>query len=241
MGNRVWPLAILVFLLTGQNSMAQSPNLTFKQALRLLQEGSLTLDEGPLLKARDVFEPCANTVTGRFDCCYQFARTYLFLARAQEYQGHRDQAKKVVDTGIQVAQKAVLMEDQSADAHALLARLYETKLSYGDMFTGMASGPKAYGENKKALGLDPENAQVQLSAGIQFVMAPPIGGGDVKKGILTLEKALELDPKMDEAYYWLAKAYRKQNDRVNFKRALDSALEMKPGNVMAKKEQESWR
>ncbi|HEY5039743.1 MAG TPA: hypothetical protein VIJ93_11775, partial [bacterium] len=179
---------ILVLLITGQGLKAQTPTPTprgqnFSLARKLLKEGSSTLDEGPLLQARDVFEPCANTVTGRFDCCYQLAQTYLFLSRSQELKGHRDQAKKLVDIGIQAAQKAVLMKDQSADAHALLDRLYETKLSYGDIFTGMAIGPKVDGENKKALALDPDNAQVQLAAGVKYVMAPPIGGGDVKKGI----------------------------------------------------------
>ncbi len=178
-----------------------------EQADQLLKEGSATLDEGPLSAALRAFEPCANTVNGRFDCCYQLARTYLYLIRSKEVNHHRDEAKKLVDPGILVARKAVLMQGQSAEAHALLARLYETKLGYGDMFTGMDIGPKADAENKKALSLDPQNAQVQLALGVQYVMAPPIGGGDVKKGIATLNKALELDPEMDEAgFYWLAKA-----------------------------------
>jgi tetratricopeptide (TPR) repeat protein len=225
----------------GSHLMAQPHGSDFKQAERLLKEGSLSFDEGQLSAARDIFEPCANTLTGRFDCCYEAAQARLFLARCEDLKGQRDKAKKTVDEGIQAAQKTVLMKNQSADAHALLARLYEAKLSYGDMFTGMAVGPKAGEENKKALALDPENAQVQLAAGIQYVMAPPIGGGDVKKGIATLQKALELDPKMDETYYWLAKAYRKLNDRENFKKALAEALRLNPKNAMAQKESGDWK
>ena len=243
--NPAW-IGLVAFLylprgLWAQTPVQLAPTPTFSQAVSLLGEGSASLDEGLLRAAGKVFEPCSNTVTGRFDCCYQSARTCLYLSRFYELQKHRDLAEKLVEAGIKAAQRAVQMEGDSADAHALLARLYETKLSYGDLFTGLDIGPKAGAENKRALALAPDNAQVQLAAGVQYVMAPPIGGGDVKKGIATLKRALELDPEMDEAYYWLAKAYRKQNDRAGFKQSLESALRLNPKNILAQRELESWR
>lgn len=217
------------------------PTPTYGQAVSLVDQGGLNLQAAPLTQAFTALEPFANTVTGRFNCLYQAARACLYLSRSRDLDKNRHEAEKWDDRGIALAKLAVSEMGDSADAHSLLALLYETKLSYGDMFTGMDIGPKAGAENKKALALDADNAQVQLASGIQYVMAPPIGGGDVKKGIATLEKALELDPKMDEVYYWLAKAYRKQNDRVNFKKSLDSALKLNPQNRMAQKELADWK
>lgn len=240
----IFTMTFLVFayqILNAQTPVDTTPTPTYDQATSLLEQGRMTLKSGPLLQAWQVLEPCANTATGRVDCCYQGARACLYLSRSLDLDKNRKQAEKWDETGITLARKAVLLNDSSADAHSLLALLYETNLSYGDMFTGMDIGPKADAENKKAMSLDLNNAQVQLAAGIQYVMAPPIGGGDIKKGITTLEKVLELDSKMDEAYYWLAKAYRKQNDRVGFKKALDSALQLNPQNRMAQKELSEWK
>jgi len=227
-------------------TLAQTPLPTktppsYSEALELLKTGSLSLDKNSLLSALQVFRDCPSPHKDSFSCPYRAAQACLYLTRALDFEKHRDQAEKILTEGIQSAQAAVSLAPQSADTHALLARLYQVKLMYGDMFTGMDIGPKAGAENKKALSIDPQNPQVQLSLGVQYVMAPPIGGGDVKKGITTLEKALELDPKMDEAYYWLAKAYRKQNDRPHFKEALQSAMKFNPRNPLYPTELESWK
>jgi len=229
-----------------QSLLAQTPTPivptpTYDQAVSSLEKGKAGYEEDSLLSALQALEPCANTLTADFNCCYQAARAHLYLSRCYDLDKRKDLAEKAIEKGIREAKQTVVLRADSADAHSLLALLYEAKLQHGDMFTGMDIGPKAGDENKKGLALDPANAQVQLALGIQYVMAPPIGGGDVKKGIATLQKVLELDPKMDEAYYWLAKAYRKQNDRENFKKSLDSALQLNPQNRMAQKELADWK
>lgn len=236
-------LVVLGVLFALQPLKGQSSTIIFdfNQAVSLVDQGRLKLQAEPLTRAFAVLEPCANTVTGRFECIYQAARACLYLSRGRDLDNNRHEAEKWDDKGIALAKLAVSEKGDSADAHSLLALLYETKLSYGDIFTGMDIGPKAGAETKEALALDPGNAQAQLAAGIQYVMAPPIGGGDVKKGIATLQKVLELDPRMDEAYYWLAKAYRKQNNRADFKKSLDAALQMNLHNRMAQRELGGWK
>ena len=224
-----------------QNPTPSVPTPTFRQALSLLEKGRAHYETESLLSALQVLETCANTVSADFNCCHQAARAHLYLSRCYDLDKRKDLAEKVIEKGIREAKQTVFLKGESADAHSLLALLYEAKLAHGDMFTGIDIGPKAGDENKRGLALDPDNAQVQLAAGIQYVMAPPIGGGDVKKGIATLQKALALDPDMDEAYFWLAKAYRKQNDRENFQKSLKSALRLNPHNRMAMKELEDWK
>ncbi|HUO57303.1 MAG TPA: TRAP transporter TatT component family protein [bacterium] len=237
-GSLVWSLSMPAF---SQTPSTTKTSPSYSEALNLLKTGSLSLDKNSLLSALQVFNDCPSPHEDVFSCPYRAGQTCLFLTRAFDLEKHRDEAEKILSEGIQSAQAAVSLAPDSADTHALLARLYQVKLMYGDMFTGMDIGPKAGAENEKALSIDPQNAQVQLSLGVQYVMAPSIGGGDVKKGITTLEKALELDPKMDEAYYWLAKAYRKQNDRPHFEEALQSAVKLNPQNPMYPKEMAGWK
>ncbi|HVZ79436.1 MAG TPA: tetratricopeptide repeat protein [bacterium] len=229
----------------GWGAWAQSPTPTpkigYAQALQLLKKGSRSLDREALTEALRVFQDCPAHKKDAYPCPYRAAEAGLYLVRALDLQKHRDQAEKALTAGIQSAQAAVSLMPDSPDSHALLARLYEQKLLFGDMFTGMDIGPKAGAENRKALELGPKDPQVQLALGIQYVMAPPIGGGDVKKGIATLEGALALDPKMDEAYYWLAKAYRKQNDRAGFEEALRKGRVLNPDNPLFQAEQEAWK
>jgi len=233
-------LAIPWFL-AAQTLTTTPPLPSYRQALNLLQEGSRSLDKTSLSNALEVFRNSPAHKEDGFSCDYRAAQACLGLTRAYDLEKHRDLAEKILDVGIQCAQRAVSQAPGSADTHALLGRLYEVKLSYGDMFTGMDIGPKAGTENKKALALNPRDPQVQLALGIQYVMAPLIGGGDVSKGILALKEALRLDPKMDEVYYWLAKAYRKQNKRLNFEEVLQTGMKLNPKNPLFEKEWDNWK
>ncbi len=205
-----------------------------------LAPGPMAFDETFLSRTVEVLEPRANTVNGHFEDCYALGRACLYLSRCQDLDHRRDEAKRTVEEGVQSAQKAVLLDPRSARAHSLLALLYVTQIGLNDFFAAMSLGPKAGEENKKAQALDAKDAQTQLALATQYVMAPPIGGGNVKKGIQVLQIVTGLEPDWDEPYYWLAKAYRKENDRVNFKEALQKALSIDPDNRSARREWEDW-
>lgn len=215
--------------------------ISYSQALTLLNKGSKSLDKDSLTTALAAFVHCPPGKKNDPPCVYRVAETCLYLATALDLDKNRDMAEKILSQGIKNAQEAISLNPDSSETHVLLARLYQIKLMHGDMFTGMDIGPKAGAENKKAIDLDPNNPRAQMSLGIQYVMAPPIGGGDIKKGIATLEKALELDPTLSEAYYWLAKAYRKLNDRPHFEKSLQAGMKLNPQNPMYLNELQSWK
>ncbi len=140
-----------------------------------------------------------------------------------------------VDKAIDAAQRSIHLQDNSADAHSLLADLYGRKISLGNaMFAGPKFGPKVKEENAKAVALDDKNARVWASLGRQYLMTPKTFGGDVAKAIESFKKSVALDPQQDETYVWLAKAYHRQGDKAKARDALQHALTLNPDSSWVK-------
>jgi Tfp pilus assembly protein PilF len=59
-------------------------------------------------------------------------------------------------------------------------------------------------------------------------------GGDVPKAIESLEKSMALDPRQDETYVWLAKAYKKHGDKAKAQDAIRHALTLNPNSPWIK-------
>jgi len=168
--------------------------------------------------------------------------SYLNLARVQEYfadlydmRKDKKAAGVAVDKAIDAAQRSIHLQDNSADAHSLLADLYGRKISLGNaMFAGPKFGPKVKEENAKAVALDDKNARVWASLGRQYLMTPKTFGGDVAKAIESFKKSVALDPQQDETYVWLAKAYHRQGDKAKARDALQHALTLNPDSSWVK-------
>jgi tetratricopeptide (TPR) repeat protein len=170
------------------------------------------------------------------------AESYLDLARIQGYFADVNETRKdkkaaseAVDKAIEAVQRSIQLNDKSADAHSVLADLYGRKISLGNaMFAGPKFGPKVKEENAKAMALDDKNPRVWASLGRQYLMTPKMFGGDVAKAIDSFEKSVALDPRQDETYVWLAKAYKKQGAKAKAQEAIQRALQLNPGNPFAK-------
>ena len=213
---------------------------TLDKAAQWLEEGRSTLDAGPLTAAQKAYEARANTGTATFDCCFNLAKVYYYITFMHEMNKHRGDAKKSLDTGLKWALRAEGINDRSPEIHAFLADMYVRKILLGDFFTPMDCGPKGGAEKDKAVKLGPDNPQVLAMLGRCSLFAPPLFGGDVHKAVIYFKKSLDLEPKSDETYFWLAKAYRNLNDRGAFDKAIQTALRLNPKNVLAQKELEGW-
>ena len=170
------------------------------------------------------------------------AASYLDLARVNAYLADVYEMKKdkkpeaaAVDQAIEMVQRAIQLNDQSAGAHSLLADLYGRKIGLGTaMFTGPKFGPKAKAENAKAMALDEKNPVVWASLGRQYLMAPKMFGGDVSKAIESFQKSLSLDAAQDETWVWLAKAFAKLGDKDKARDAIQHALSLNPNSPWIK-------
>ena len=170
------------------------------------------------------------------------ANSYLDLAKVNAYlldvyemRKDKKAAVAAVDRAIEMAQHALQSNDQSADAHSLLADLYGRKISLSvAMFAGPKFGPKVDSENKRAMTLDDKNPHVWASLGRQYLMTPKMFGGDVAKAVESFQKSLTLDAAQDETWVWLAKAFEKQGDKSKARDAIQHALTLNPASPWVK-------
>jgi tetratricopeptide (TPR) repeat protein len=169
-----------------------------------------------------------------FPCSYNLARTDSYLAQAKQAQKDNKAAEHWLDSGIEDAKHAIELDDRSSDAHALLGDLYGRKIGLGGAFAGMRYGPKANAETERAFQLDANNPRAYAVVGRKYLFAPKIFGGDLNQAIESFQKATTLDPHYDEAFVWLAIAYRKRGDSEQAKAALAEALRLNSRSAFAR-------
>ncbi|KAA6459821.1 hypothetical protein DYQ86_17105 [Acidobacteria bacterium AB60] len=226
---------LLVFAALACAAANAAPSSTQTEGERLLEQGRLLLDPGILSAARNSFTQCAAQEPGNAQCLLDLARTEFYLAKVDDIAKNPDAAHKMLDSAINDAQKAISLDDRSADAHALLADLYGARIT--GMLSGMKFGPKANTESQRALQLDPNNALVYAVLGRKYFYSPSAFGGDIDKAIDSFKHAAALDPQSYEDLVWLAKAYRKKGDTAQEKEALAQALRLNPRSVFAQRVQ----
>ncbi len=201
--------------------------------LRLLEAGRTARAEGPLHEAREYFAKLTQKSPGSSIYWYELARVDTYRCDAADARGDKKAASAAIDAALEEAQHSLQLNDTSADAHSLLADLYGRRIGLGGFMAGAHYGPKVQSENKRALELDGNNPRALASVGRQYLNTPKMFGGDVNKAIASFQKSVELDPKADETFVWLAIAQRKKGDAAAANRALDEALRLNPGSVFA--------
>jgi tetratricopeptide (TPR) repeat protein len=170
-----------------------------------------------------------------FQAQYDLALVLSYLVDVYESKKDKKGASASVDKAIEAAQRAIQLNDMSADAHSLLGDLYGRKISLSNpMFAGPKYGPKADEEDKRALALADKNAHVWAVLGRKYLMTPKMFGGDVAKAIDSFQKSLALDNSQDETWVWLAKAYQKEGDKAQARDAVQHALQLNPASAFAK-------
>jgi tetratricopeptide (TPR) repeat protein len=224
----------LLLLVLVTFASAQAPKPALAKGLDLLEQGRTSLDEAKLAAARSYFTSLTEKDSNNFADWYALARAQWYQVEAFAEHGNKKDAERALEDAIISVQRAISIDDKSADAHSLLADLYGRKISFGGFMAGAKFGPKSDSENKKALALDPKNPRVHASLGRQYLHAPKMFGGDIDKAIAQFKQATELDPKSDEAFVWLSVAYRKKGDVPAADKALQEAWRLNPGSQFAR-------
>lgn len=212
---------------------AQAPDAAPAAGLRLLEESRTTLAEPALEQARDYFAKLAKENPNHAVYLYELARIDFCRGNAADLRGDKKAAVGAIELATGEAQASLKADEHSAVAHSLLADLYGRRIGLGGFMLGPRLGPKIAAENKRALELDGNNAVVLAAVGRQYLMAPKMFGGNVDKAIENLQKSTQLDPRADETFVWLARAYREKGDAASANKALDEALRLNPRSVFA--------
>ena len=230
-GITLWLASRICFALAS----AQMADPALNDGLKLLEEARTTLEDVALTNAQTYFAKLTQQHPENAIYFYELARVHSYRCSALSMRGEKKKAEHALDDAVTAVQQSLKLEEKSADAHSLLADLYGRKIGFGmGMFAGPKYGPKVQAENKRAQELDPNNPRVLASLGRQYLEAPHMFGGDLDKAIASFRKSLELDPKSDETYIWLAMALRKKGDTAGAEQALQQALQLNPRSAFAK-------
>lgn len=200
---------------------------------RQLEDGRSTLNKETLLAAKSTFETCIHQDDKNPLCYYDLSRTEYYLARERDLVKDKKAMEQWTDSAIAEVQHSIVLNDRFADAHALLADLYGQKIT--GMTSGIKYGKKANAETERAFQLDPNNAHAFAVVGRKYFFAPSVFGGDLNKAIESFKKATTIDPHYDEAFVWLAIAYRKKGDSQNAQAAVAEALRLNSHSVFAQR------
>jgi adenylate cyclase len=140
-------------------------------------------------RARQLYEEAIKLDAGFVSVYAALGWTYFWDARF----GWSESKTKSLDLAFDLAQKAILLDDNLEDGHLLLAAIYLLRQEWEE----------AVSEAQRAVALNPNGADAySVSAGIVSCV------GKWEEGILYAQKAIRLNPFPPVHYFhWLGRAY----------------------------------
>ena len=168
---------------------------------------------------------------------YRGAIAYSYLAEVCEQLRDRGCVKRAAEAGIRLAEKAVALKPDVAEHHRILGTLYGQIVPV-NVLAGLSYGKKAQEAILKALERDPKSALAYVSRGVGNYYVPSALGGGIDLAIRDFQKAIELNPKSDEAYLWLGLAMRKANRNAEARKAFSKSMELNPNRAWTKQQLE---
>jgi len=166
---------------------------------------------------------------------YEAAVIHSYLAEIASETGDRSGAARAVRAGIPAAERAVALDPNSAEYHRLLGALCGQAVP-ADLSLALRYGGRARDELDRAIRLAPADSDAYLSRGVGKLYLPkPLGGGP-EAALEDLRKAVELNPRSDQAHLWLGVALRRANRPAEARAALLQAVKLNPNRVWAKQQ-----
>lgn len=195
------------------------------------------LAAGDLESARDVQDRAAlEKLAAKQTDPYQAALAYSYLSAVAMEQRDKGGAKRAAEAGIPFAEKAVAAKAAS-EHYRILGTLYGQVIPAAPL-TAFTFGRKSQDAINKAIELDPKSAMAYVSRGVgEYYLPQPLGGG-VELAMKSFEKAIALNPKLDEAQLWMGLALRKAGRNADARKAFQKALDLNPRRAWTKQQLE---
>jgi len=168
---------------------------------------------------------------------YRAALAYSYLAEVAQELRDKDGVKRAAEAGIRSAERAVALKPDVAEYHRLLGTLYGQIVPV-NLLAGLNYGKKAQDAIARAIERDPKLAAAYISRGVGNYYLPSAFGGGIDLAIRDFQKAIELNPKSDEAYLWLGLAMRKSGRNADARSAFSKSLQLNPNRVWTKQQLE---
>jgi adenylate cyclase len=156
------------------------------------------------------------------EMCPENPMSYVMLGYVnltEYWLGIGKSPRESIEKGIELAQKALAMDDSLYSAHGLLSGLYALKKEY----------EKSIAEGERAVALDPGGAEANLLYGTSLNY-----GGRPEEAIPVLQKALRLDPLgLPGTFLQFGHAYRVMGRFEEAVSEYKKALQRAPDNFFA--------
>jgi adenylate cyclase len=154
--------------------------------------------------------------------CPEVPMAYYMLGVVNQMEywlGIGKSPQESVEKGIELAQKAVAMDDSLPYAHCLLSHFYTIKREH----------EKAIAEGERAVALDPGGAFAHLSYGMSLNY-----GGRSEEAVQALQKAIRLNPLGETGYFLhLGHAYRVTGRFEEAVSAYKKSIQRSPDSLFA--------
>lgn len=161
----------------------------------------------------EIRDEIAKPATTNFDAFELYSRGRDFLER-------RD-VKENIDFAVQMFQEALGLDGEFALAYAGLGEAYWQKYQ---ITHDRAWVEAAIAASDHALVLDANQAQVHIALGIIYY-----GTGKIDSAIEELQRAIELQPVIDDAYNWLGRCWQRKGQIEKATECFEKAIYLRPG------------
>ena len=169
---------------------------------------------------------------------YWQGRREFLLAEVYEAYEKNKKAVSHFEKANEFAEKA-LNEKSSSKAHTLLAKSYMRQFDHKSIIYTIRFGNKTLNFLNRAVEMDDSNYRAYNALGQYLYFAPKIGGGDKKRAVKVLKKALASENDYDNfiSNMWLGIIMREsENDTVKAKKYFKKAKEIYPENPWLEEE-----
>lgn len=212
---------------------AESPTPS-KIAPAELQRARDKQDRAALDHAISALEPAA--AGNQPQALYNLSVGYSYAAEVAIEAKDKAKAETYAEAGINAMKKAVAGQPNNAEYHRLLGELCGQVIPANALMGALQYGACARDEINRALELDPKNALAYVSRGVGNYYLPAQFGGSIDAAIKDFDKAISLNPKLDEAYLWKGIALRKSNQNAAAHQALETAAKLNPNRLWIKQQ-----
>ena len=225
-------IIIILALMTQLPSVAQTP--ISDEVQQLFYQGYLTSSKAPW--EAGIAKINADASLSEADRLYALTEAQSGLLVYT--MANQDEAtfETVADDMEENLEKLLSLDNKDARAHALLASLYGTTVSF-DNWKGMYLGPKGEKQVDRALDIDSENPLAWAQRGNARLFTPSMFGGDVDEAVTCFEKAVQYHEQSADLAYdwrylnalaWLGIAYQKTGNASAAVETFQKALKIAP-------------
>jgi len=227
--------AVSVMLVFASHVRAGSP---LKDSIADLEKGIKAQDQGLIAKSIKAFEDLAKKNEKDHMTHYWVAKSHYAMAdyldlKSPEGKDTSGEGEKNVNTAMEHLKHCLGAKEDFLDGYILKYLALSKKFSYVGFPRLMMYVGEINETLEKSEKLAPENPWVLVIKGMNIASGFP--QPDPKEPIAQFEKAIKVDPKMDEAYYQIAVVQLKAKNIEDAKKNLQKALEINPSNHWAKK------